>query len=360
MRVLNGWNRPNADITLHALSLIVITSRRIFPAALSNYLRSYEARIRANGRIMMKMNRKNYVSAVFTALATGVASGSVFAGGLLDLEFENADFSTADPLIIDNPYWPLRPDNSGTPRVFTYISETEDECVIDQISVDDIIYGGTHLLTGGAPYGGLTAVQVVDTEWVFEDVETCDISLLPDDSAIKEFTLDWYMQDSQKNIWYVGELSQNFEEEGCGEYPNLGVNPDDDPQCFEGSWEAGVSAGEGADQVTGEAGIVVPSDEPVSGRVLENGTFFMQEIAYEAEDMSKILRQHATLTVEDGVEPGEYSDCRKTKEWTALDPGASVEHKWYCADGDGLVLIEGIGGGPTENEVLVSIDPVIP
>lgn len=309
---------------------------------------------------MMKMNRKKYAAAVFTALATGFASGSARAGGLLDLEFESADFSTADPLVIDNPYWPLRPNSSGVPRVFTYISETEGECVIDQLSVDDIMYGATHTLTGDAPYGGLTAVQVVDTEWVFEDVESCDISLLPDDSAIKEFTLDWYMQDAQKNIWYVGELSQNFEEEGCGEYPNLGVNPDDDPQCFEGSWEAGVAAGEGADQVIGEAGIVVPSDEPAPGRTLENGTSFMQETAFEAEDMAKILRQRATLTVEDGVEPGEYSACRKTKEWTALEPGASVEHKWYCADGHGLVLVEGIGGGPTEKEVLVSIDPAIP
>jgi len=309
---------------------------------------------------MKKRSRIRYSSAIFAALALGLASSGASAGGLLDLKFEDADFTSADPLIIDNPYWPLRPDNSGTPRVFTYISEAADECVIDQISVDDIMYGGTHVLTGAAPYNGLTAVQVVDTEWVFEDVENCDLSLLPDDSAIKEFTLDWYLQDAQKNIWYVGELSQNFETEGCGEFPNWAVNPDDDPECFEGSWEAGVAAGEGADQVIGEAGIVVPSDEPAPGQYLENGTYFMQEVAFEAEDMAKILRKSASLTVEDGVEPGEYEACRKTKDWTALDPGASVEHKWYCADGDGLVLIEGIAGGPTEREVLVAVDPVIP
>lgn len=86
----------------------------------------------------------------------------------------------------------------------------------------------------------------------------------------------------------------------------------------------------------------------------------MQETAFEAEDMAKILRQGASLTVEDGVEPGKYLACRKTKEWTALEPGASVEHKLYCAHGDGLVLVEGIGGGPTEREVLITIDPVIP
>ncbi len=300
------------------------------------------------------------IAAGFTAFGLGLTSSGAMAGGLLDLKFEDADFSSANPLVIDNPYWPLRPDDSGIPRVFTYISDTEDECVIGQISVDDIVHGGTYALAGAPPYSGLTAVQVVDTEWVFEDVANCDLSLLPDNSAIKEFTLDWYLQDAEQNIWYVGELSQNFEEDGCGEYPNPAVDPESDPQCFEGSWEAGVAAGEEGEQVTGEAGIVVPGDEPSPGRQLENGTFFMQELAFEAEDMAKILRQRASLTVEGGIEPGEYAACRKTKEWTALEPGSSVEHKWYCADGNGLVLVEGIGGGPTEMEVLIDVTPAMP
>jgi hypothetical protein len=65
-------------------------------------------------------------------------------------------------------------------------------------------------------------------------------------------------------------------------------------------------------------------------------------------------------SVEDAYPDGDgsYENCRKVKEWTALEPGGSVEHKWYCpgdGDGPGLVLIEGIGGGPTEVEELVSI-----
>ena len=302
--------------------------------------------------------KSSYTATLSHAIALAFASSTALAGGLLDLKFEDANFTSEDPLTIDNPYWPLRPD-PGIPRVFTYISETDDECVIDQISVDDPVYGGTYLLKAqDPPYQGLTAVQVVDTEWVFEDVETCSLELIENNqSAVKEFTLDWYMQDFQKNIWYVGELSQNFEEEGCGEFPNPDVNPVDDPQCFEGSWEAGVAGGEGDELVIGEAGIVVPSDEPVSGEPLKNGDFFMQEVAFEAEDMAKILRQHASLSVDGGVEPGDYENCRKTKEWTALEPGASVEHKWYCADGDGLVVIKGIGGGPTVAEVLVDVDP---
>ena len=40
-----------------------------------------------------------------------------------------------------------------------------------------------------------------------------------------------------------------------------------------------------------------------------------------------------------------------------FEPGASVEHKWYCRDGAGLVLIEGVGGGRTEVETLTEVGP---
>lgn len=307
---------------------------------------------------MNKRNKKHFIVTIIAVISMGVSSGGAFAGGLLDLEFGDVPFTA--PLVINNPYWPLNPDDVN--RISTYIGETEDECVIAQISVNDIVYGASYdLMTDdvASPYYGLTVLQVVDTEWVFEDVEVCDLSLLPDDSAINEKTLDWYMQDDQQNIWYMGEYSQGFEDE-CAAYPfdptGEGI-PDD---CKEGSWEAGIVGGEGDDAVTGEAGIVVPGDFPLPGERLKNGTYYLQEVAFEAEDMAKILRQHASLSVEDGVEPGEYEECRKAKEWTALEPGASVEHKWYCADGAGLVLIVGVGGGPTKVEVLVDISPALP
>ena len=307
---------------------------------------------------MYKRNKNHFTAAVIAVISMGVTSGGAFAGGLLDVEFGDVPFGA--PLVVDNPYWPLKPDNHS--RTFTYIGETEDECVIDQISVNDNFYGATYNLTGDAPYGGLTALQVVDTEWVFEDVEECSLDLLLEPGsheAIKEFTLDWYMQDDQENIWYVGEKSQNYEEDGCGTFGDV-RDPELFPQCFEGSWEAGIVGGEDDEAVTGEAGIVVPGDHPIAGEPLKTGAYYMQEVAFEAEDMAKILRQHASLSVEDGVEPGEYEKCRKAKEWTAQEPGGSVEHKWYCADGPGLVLIEGVGGGPTEVEVLVDVSPALP
>lgn len=294
---------------------------------------------------MDKKVKKHVIAAVIAMTTMGFVSGGALAGGFLDVDFEDATFST--PLVIDNPYWPLNPD--ATSRTFTYIGETEDECVIDIVSVT----AATHVMTTTdalSPYFLFTALEVEDTEWVFEDVDDCDLSLSLVDSAIKEKTLDWYAQDDQGNIWYLGEASESFEDE-CGPYPGFG-----EPECQEGSWEAGMVGGEGDDAVTGAAGIVVPSDEPIDGEPLSNGTYYMQEVAFEAEDMAKILKQHTSLSVEDE----DYDNCRKVKEWNPFEHGSSVEHKWYCADGDGLVLIEGIGGGPTEQEVLVDVNPVLP
>ena len=290
--------------------------------------------------------------AALAAMLIGMSGASTLAGGLLDLQFEDADFSGfSGTFLVDNPYWPLNAD--GQPRTFTYIGETDDECAINKV----VFAGNTHMLSttdASSPYYLFTAIEIEDTEWLFEDVDECSLALLPDDSAIKERTLDWYAQDAQMNIWYLGEHSQVFEDE-CGPYPGPAAPP---PECFEGSWEAGIDGDpDPAEDLVGEAGIVVPGDEPVSGEPLQPGTFYMQEVAYEAEDMAKVLKRNAP--VEDAYPGADYEDCRKVKEWTALEPGASVEHKWYCA-GPGLVRIEGVGGGPTEVEELVDVSPALP
>lgn len=310
----------------------------------------------------MNKTGKNVFTATVTAVITMViGSGSALAGGFLDLEFADTDFADPPSLIIDNSYWPLRPDESFIPRTFTYIGASDEECVIDQVSVDNIDYGSTYLMTGAAPYGGLEVVQVVDTEWVFEDVEEDDCNpdlLLADDAddAIKELTLDWYLEDNQDNIWYMGEYSQSFEDD-CAAFPfnptGVGIPPD----CKEGSWEAGVDGDpDPLEMLIGQAGIVVPGDVPIEGEPLAPGTYYMQEVAYEAEDMAKILKLNAS--VEDAYPEEDYENCRKIKEWNPFEHGGSVEHKWYCS-GPGLVLIEGIGGGPTEVETLVEIDPAL-
>lgn len=287
------------------------------------------------------MDRKIISSRFATAMAfiaISLAGGNAFAGGFLDIEFGDSPINT--PRQIDNPYWPLNSDGSTNFRSFTYASETEDECVTNTIFVN----GGPHYGDGMKTILGYDVLEVLDIEWAHE----CGVPFVDDN--ITEMTFDWYVQDVWQNIWYMGELSRSFEDECAGFFA---LDPDTDlldiegDECYEGSWEAGVEFGEGDDAVVGEPGIVVPSDFPFgTDEAIKTGTYYMQEVAYEAEDMAKILRQHAPLD--------DYANCRKVKEWTALEPGGSVEHKWYCADGPGLVLIEGIGGGPTEQEVLVT------
>lgn len=288
------------------------------------------------------------IAAVAALITMGLGSTSAFAGGALDIDFSIDNFDSSMSTI-DNEYWPLTP-GAGT-KTFTYIGDNDDECVINTITIEQ---GNTRMGFAGV-YSGITAQIVEDREWAveLEDDEECDLGTPFGDDDLTELTFDWYAQDIWNNIWYMGEISRSFDpEDDC---PPLG-SPDEVPdECFEGSWEAGQY---GPDmEILAEPGIVVPSDMPDGEHPLTPGTYYMQEVAEGAEDMAKILRLGAALEVEDGILPGEYDTCRKVKEWTALEPGHSVEHKWYCLGGNGLVLIEGVGGGPTEQEVLVLITP---
>ena len=100
---------------------------------------------------------------------------------------------------------------------------------------------------------------------------------------------------------------------------------------------------------------MVPGDLPFGAGEdpLQPGNFFMQEVAEDAEDMARSSARAQRFPWREGDFAGDYEGCRSAKEWTALEPGGSVEHKNYCP-GPGLLLIEGLGGGPTEVEVLVS------
>lgn len=294
----------------------------------------------------MKGNNASILAITASVLAVAV-SGTASAGGLLAVSFGDTTFSS--PLVIDNPYWPLLPAGI-TSRTMTYVGEGEDECVLNTVSATT---GDIKVLTGG-DYAGHTAQVVVDKEWVLADCGD-----VPTDADLAELTFDWYMQDDYDNIWYLGEDSRSFEDD-CPSLAAVPLGtareywPSDEIflECTGGSWEAG-QPGQEEGEIVGEAGIIVPGDFPTGGEALSNGNFWMQEVAEGAEDMAKILRLNAPVTIESGQFAGDYESCRKVKEWTLLEPGESVEHKFYCM-GPGLLLINGIGGGPTEEEVLVA------
>ena len=300
-----------------------------------------------------RTTRNQFATTIILAASMIVASSSTLAGGLLSIPFNVANF-TNNPTIIDNPYWPLLPGGVAS-RTFTYLGETEDECVVNTVASEQ----GEIKMDFEDQYAAIAAQVVRDQEWVVADCDT-----VPTDADLKEFTFDWYAQDNNGNVWYFGEASRDFED-GC---PSLSAVPlgtedwgdygldDLQEDCTGGSWEAGQLGPDG--EIIGQPGIVVPSDDPYGpdGEPLSPGNYYMQEVAEGAEDMGKILSRKASVSIESGAFEDDYENCRKVKEWTALEPGASVEHKYYCA-GIGLILINGIGGGPTESEVLVSIVP---
>lgn len=311
-------------------------------------------------------NVKHGVATVATMLVMWAASSSAWAGGVLAIEFDPSNFTS--PTVLSNAYWPLLPGGDAT--TFVYIGETEDGCAFNKVTAAP---GDTKSFVDTEPgyefYSSVLAQVVLDREWELEDVECDAVVALLDATpgwepteGLGELTYDWYSQDNDENIWYMGEASRDFGD-GC---PSLSDVPLGTPiggwgddelffECTGGSWEAG-QLGQEEGEIVGEAGIVVPGDEPADGEPLTPGTYWMQEVAEGAEDMAKVLRMNATVSLEDGQFEGDHEGCRKIKEWTALEPGASVEHKFYCR-GEGLLLIQGIGGGPTESEVLILATP---
>jgi hypothetical protein len=135
-----------------------------------------------------------------------------------------------------------------------------------------------------------------------ESIVVHDIVTL--DGVILEDTFDWYSQHEDGTVWYMGEISQSFED---GELVSL-----------DGSWKAGE---EGA-----LPGIVMLAHPTV-------GVTYRQELRLtEAEDAATVLALDATAVVPFGT----FTGCLKTEDFSPLEPGA-VEHKYY-AKNVGLVL----------------------
>ncbi|MEX1238332.1 MAG: hypothetical protein WEB30_01395, partial [Cyclobacteriaceae bacterium] len=140
------------------------------------------------------------------------------------------------------------------------------------------------------------------------------------DELIEE-TYDWYAQDRDGNVWYMGEAVDNY----VGGVVNNHY----------GSWEAGV---DGA-----EPGIVMLGN-PVIGL-----QYRQEHYIGEAEDQGKVLSKTEPVT----VPAGSFLNCLKIEETNPLDKNF-LEYKYY-AKGVGLVRVEVIDS-PVEIEELVSYD----
>jgi hypothetical protein len=183
---------------------------------------------------------------------------------------------------VTNPYFPLDP---GT--TFHYRSESEDG--VETIVVEVLHTTKTIL--------GVDATVVRDRVYL--------------DGDLIEDTFDWFAQDTEGNVWYLGEDSKEFLEDGS--------------VSTEGSWEAGK---DGA-----LAGIIMLA-EP------EKGERYRQEFLEDvAEDKARVVSLDETVTVPYGSFTG---DVLMTVEWNPLE-GGSREYKFY-APGLGLVQEIPVGG----------------
>ena len=138
-----------------------------------------------------------------TSLSIVVASMVVLtspparAGGLVDTSTERflaADFTDSEQ--ITNTWWTLTEGSN-----FLYFAQDGDDCVWNLVEV----LGETGPTFFG-DYAGTNARIVLDRGWVDEDCEFGDDfqAFIDSDPEAEEVTYDWYAQDGDANIWYLG------------------------------------------------------------------------------------------------------------------------------------------------------------
>lgn len=194
---------------------------------------------------------------------------------------------------VDNPYLPFVP---GSMWVYEGTSEGEAE----RIEVE--------VLNDRKEILGISATVVRDRVFVAGE--------------LVEDTLDWYAQDRDGTVWYLGEAVKDYE--------------DGKVVSTDGSFEVGV---DGA-----LPGVVMPARPAV-------GHAYRQEFYRgKAEDMAEVLRVDAGETVPFGT----FDRVVVTRDWNPLEP-LVVEEKSY-APGVGLIS-EVHTRGPKGNAALVKFSP---
>jgi hypothetical protein len=171
--------------------------------------------------------------------------------------------------------------------------------------------------------GERTEIEVLtETRVVMGITATVVRDTVTEDGELIEDTYDWFAQDVDGNVWYLGEESVEY---------RAGA-----PVSTAGSWEAGV---DGA-----LPGIVMPAELVV-------GHAYRQEFYRgEAEDLAQVARIDESVTVPIGT----YSDVVVITEWNPLESGV-VEEKSYAA-GIGMIMEKTVRGG-SGSAVLIEYTP---
>ena len=203
------------------------------------------------------------------------------------VKLDPAEFTTK----IDNPWWPMKPGSRWVYR------ETDGEGTRQRVVV----------------------TVTNETKEIANGVEARVVrDIVSEGGEPVEVTSDWYAQDADGNIWYLGE--------DTAEYENGKV------ASREGSFEAGV---DGA-----QAGIILPADP-------RPGLAYREEY-YEgqAEDRAEVL----SVSQQAEAPFGHFEPALMTANSNPLEPKI-LELKFY-ARGVGPVLAVSVSGG-SDREALV-------
>src|SRR5205807_9698536 len=198
-----------------------------------------------------------------------------------------ANFTTT----IDNPYFPL-----PVGRTWVYHGVKDGQTQEDRVTVTD----QTKVVAEGM------------TARVVSDVATHDGALL-------EKTSDWYAQDKQGNVWYLGEDTAAY-------LPNGKVDTS-------GSWEAGVH--------DAEPGIVMEANPQIPD------AYRQEFLTGQAEDTAWIVDRGGSIQLPFKV----VHNVVTSLEFTVLEPKV-IDKKVY-APGLGIVKEQSVQG-PLEVATLVS------
>jgi hypothetical protein len=143
-----------------------------------------------------------------------------------------------------------------------------------------------------------------------------------------EDTEDWFAQDNAGNVWYFGEISQEFQD---GELVSL-----------EGSWKAGR---DGA-----KPGVIMLAN-PQPGDLYRE-EFFLGD----AEDVAEIIGLVDGITVP--FNPAGYNNVLQTKNLSPLEPGFH-ELKYYAPNA-GLILEEAFENDIATGERVELVNMIAP
>ena len=183
---------------------------------------------------------------------------------------------------VDNTFFPAPPGAS-----WSYQGDTEDGTEVINVMV----------LTA-ADMNGSKMVMGFDSRVIRDTVYV--------DGELVEDTWDWFGQDADGNVWYIGE--------DTAEYENGMV------VCNCGAWEWGVDGALPGYQMLADPQI---------------GDAYRQEyLEGEAEDIAEIVELNVTETVAAGM----FTGCIRVREMSVIDRSYE-EFKTYCP-GIGLILEE--------------------